>query len=50
MNTIQLTPEIENLIAQQIKTGKYQDDLAVIKRDCVYWQKETEFIEEDLSN
>ncbi|MFM6386488.1 MAG: type II toxin-antitoxin system ParD family antitoxin, partial [Microcystis panniformis] len=26
MNTIQLTPEIENLIAQQIKTGKYQDD------------------------
>jgi len=31
MNTIQLTPEIENLIAQQIKTGKYQDDLAVIQ-------------------
>ena len=31
MNTIQLTPEIENLIAQQIKTGKYQDDLAVIE-------------------
>ncbi|MFN4850839.1 MAG: type II toxin-antitoxin system ParD family antitoxin, partial [Microcystis sp.] len=24
MNTIQLTPEIEDLIAQQIKTGKYQ--------------------------
>ncbi|AKV70912.1 MAG: type II toxin-antitoxin system ParD family antitoxin [Microcystis sp. M015S2] len=31
MNTIQLTPEIEDLIAQQIKTGKYQDDLAVIQ-------------------
>ena len=31
MNTIQLTPEIENLIAQQMKTGKYQDDLAVIQ-------------------
>ncbi|BBH40959.1 hypothetical protein myaer102_35450 [Microcystis viridis NIES-102] len=31
MNTIQLTPEIEDLIAQQIKTGKYQDDLAVIE-------------------
>ncbi|TRU20612.1 MAG: type II toxin-antitoxin system ParD family antitoxin [Microcystis aeruginosa Ma_MB_S_20031200_S102] len=31
MNTIQLTPEIENLIAEQIKTGKYQDDLAVIQ-------------------
>ena len=31
MNTIQLTPEIENLIAQQIKTGKYQDDLTVIQ-------------------
>mgnify|MGYP003335864170 FL=1 len=31
MNTIQLTPEIENLIAQQIETGKYQDDLAVIQ-------------------
>ena len=31
MNTIQLTTEIEDLIAQQIKTGKYQDDLAVIE-------------------
>ena len=31
MNTIQLTPEIENLIAEQIKTGKYQDDLTVIQ-------------------
>ncbi|CCI34068.1 MULTISPECIES: hypothetical protein [Microcystis] len=31
MNTIQLTPEIEDLIAQQMKTGKYQDDLAVIQ-------------------
>ena len=31
MNTIQLTPEIEDLIAQQIKTGKYQDDLVVIE-------------------
>ncbi|CCI19131.1 conserved hypothetical protein [Microcystis aeruginosa PCC 9807] len=31
MNTIQLTAEIEDLIAQQIKTGKYQDDLAVIQ-------------------
>ena len=31
MNTSQLTPEIEDLIAQQIKTGKYQDDLAVIQ-------------------
>ncbi|MCA2653614.1 type II toxin-antitoxin system ParD family antitoxin [Microcystis sp. M061S2] len=31
MNTIQRTPEIEDLIAQQIKTGKYQDDLAVIQ-------------------
>ncbi len=31
MNTIQLTPEIEDLIAQQIKTGKYQDDLATEK-------------------
>ena len=31
MNTIQLTTEIEDLIAQQIKTGKYQDDLAVIQ-------------------
>lgn len=31
MNTIQLTPEIEDLIAQQIKTGKCKDDLAVIE-------------------
>ena len=31
MNTIQLTTEIEDLIAQQIKTGKYQDDLVVIE-------------------
>lgn len=31
MNNIQLTPEVEDLIAQQIKTGKYQDDLAVIQ-------------------
>ncbi len=31
MKTIQLTPEIEDLINQQVKTGKYQDDLAVIQ-------------------
>ncbi|MCZ8047422.1 MAG: type II toxin-antitoxin system ParD family antitoxin [Microcystis aeruginosa K13-05] len=47
MNTIQLTPEIEDLIAQQIKTGKYQDDLAVIQeglrllaeRDRIYRER-----------
>ena len=31
MKIIQLTPEIEDLINQQVKTGKYQDDLAVIQ-------------------
>ncbi|MEA5535060.1 ribbon-helix-helix domain-containing protein [Crocosphaera sp. XPORK-15E] len=31
MKTIKLTPEIENSINQQIQTGKYQDDLAVIQ-------------------
>lgn len=30
MKTIQLTPEIEALINQQIETGQYQNDLAVI--------------------
>lgn len=31
MKTIQVTSEIEDLINQQVKTGKYQDDLAVIQ-------------------
>lgn len=31
MKTIQLTSEIEELISQQVETGKYQDDLAVIR-------------------
>ncbi|MEM9273679.1 MAG: type II toxin-antitoxin system ParD family antitoxin [Cyanobacteria bacterium P01_F01_bin.143] len=31
MKIIQLTPEVEDLINKQVKTGKYQDDLAVIK-------------------
>ncbi len=31
MKTIQLTPEIEDLINQQVNTGKYPDDLAVIQ-------------------
>ncbi|MEM9539583.1 MAG: type II toxin-antitoxin system ParD family antitoxin [Cyanobacteria bacterium P01_E01_bin.42] len=31
MKTIQLTPEIEALIDRHVKTGRYQDDLAVIQ-------------------
>jgi len=31
MKTIEITPEIEALINQQIETGQYQNDLAVIE-------------------
>ena len=31
MKTIQLTPEMEELIDQQVQTGIYHDDLAVIQ-------------------
>lgn len=31
MRTIQLPPEIETLIDRQVKTERYQDDLAVIQ-------------------
>ncbi len=31
MKTIQLTAEIEEFVEQQVKSGKYEDSLAVIK-------------------
>ena len=41
MRTIQLTPEIEALIDRQVKTGKYQDDLAVIQEGlCLLAERE----------